>query len=60
MVRIYERMTELMRKGYTTDAMFEAGVVEGLGRTWQDPYRFVYAAHKGLWAHHNTISHDIV
>lgn len=60
MVRVYERMTELMRKGYTTDAMFEAGVVEGLGRELQDPYRFVYAAHKGLWAHHNTISHDIV
>ena len=37
-----------------------SGIMEGTGRTWNDPAKFVYDAHKGFWGHNNTLSHDIV
>jgi hypothetical protein len=40
--------------------MLDAGVLTGLARTWSDPRRFLYAVHKGLWAHHNKLSADVV
>ena len=58
--KIYDRMTELVRKGFTDKDMLDAGVLEGLGHTWTDAKSFMYAASKGLWAHHNTLSHDVV
>ena len=60
LVVVFGKMVELMRKGYTTQAMFDAGVTQGLSRTLDDPRRFVADAHKSIWAHHNTLSHDIV
>ena len=40
--------------------MLAAGIMEGTGRTWNDPAKFVHDAHKGFWGHNNTLSHDIV
>lgn len=60
MLTLYGRFTELMRKGYTTQAMLEGGILDKLPRTLENPGRFVYDVHKGMWAHHNTLSHDIV
>ena len=57
---IYDRMVEQIRKGLSNEDMLAAGVMQGLTRTWNDPKKFVYDAHKGLWAHHNTLSADIV
>ena len=51
---------ERIRKGETNEDMLAAGIMEGTGRTWEDPAKFVYAAHKGIWGHNNTLSHDIV
>jgi glyoxylase-like metal-dependent hydrolase (beta-lactamase superfamily II) len=56
----YSRMTELLRKGYSAKDMLDADVFRGLPRTLDDPQAFAKDAFKGLWAHHNTISHDIV
>ena len=56
----YTRMTELLRKGYSAKDMLDADVFKGLPRTLVDPQTFASDAFKGLWAHHNTISHDIV
>jgi len=56
----YTRMTELLRKGYSAKDMLDADVFKGLPRTLGDPQTFAKDAFKGLWAHHNTISHDIV
>jgi len=56
----YTRMTELLRKGYSAKDMLDADVFKGLPRTLGDPQAFAKDAFKGLWAHHNTISHDIV
>jgi hypothetical protein len=40
--------------------MQKAKLLDGLPRTWADPDTFIYAAHKGIWAHYNKISHTIV
>jgi hypothetical protein len=34
--------------------------MSGLTRTFADPYKFLYDAHKGLWAHHNKLAPNIV
>ncbi|HEY3517148.1 MAG TPA: MBL fold metallo-hydrolase [Gammaproteobacteria bacterium] len=57
---LFERFFERIRKGETNEDMLAAGIMEGTGRTWSDPAKFVYAAHKGFWGHNNTLSHDIV
>jgi glyoxylase-like metal-dependent hydrolase (beta-lactamase superfamily II) len=60
MLTLFERMVELIRQGMSAEEVLEAGVMDGLKRKFDDPFRFVYAAHKSLWAHHNTLSPDIV
>jgi glyoxylase-like metal-dependent hydrolase (beta-lactamase superfamily II) len=57
---LFARFFERIRKGETNDDMLAAGIMEGTGRTWKDPKKFVYDAHKGFWGHNNTLSHDIV
>jgi glyoxylase-like metal-dependent hydrolase (beta-lactamase superfamily II) len=60
MVTAFERVSETFRKGFTTEDMQKARLLDGLPRTWADPDKFLYAAHKGIWAHYNKISHTIV
>ena len=60
MLKIFERMVELVRKGDSAEDIVAAGAMDDLGRKFDDPLKFVYAAHKSLWAHHNTLSPDIV
>jgi len=57
---IFNRMVDMIRKGFTTQDMFGAGVLEGSARPWSDPQKFLHDAHKSIWAHHNTLSPDIV
>ena len=57
---LFARFFERIRKGETNEDMLAAGIMEGTGRTWKDPAKFVYDAHKGFWGHNNTLSHDIV
>jgi hypothetical protein len=38
----------------------EGGVLDGLPRKWKDPYKFLYAAAKGLWGNHNKLDPDVV
>jgi cyclase len=57
---LFDRFFERIRKGETNEDMLAAGIMEGTGRTWMDPKKFVYDAHKGFWGHNNTLSHDIV
>ena len=60
MVMAFDRVSEAFRKGFTTEDMQQARLLDGLPRTWADPDTFLYAAHKGFWAHHDKISHTIV
>jgi glyoxylase-like metal-dependent hydrolase (beta-lactamase superfamily II) len=57
---LYQRLNKLIRSGCSADCMAQEGALEGLGRTWQDPERFLYAAYKGLWAHHYNLAPDIL
>jgi hypothetical protein len=57
---IYERTVDRVREGDDADDMLKAGVLNGLGRTWRAPERFLYDVQKGLWAHHNKLSPNVV
>jgi glyoxylase-like metal-dependent hydrolase (beta-lactamase superfamily II) len=60
MLALFEHMVERVRKGESAEDILDAGVMNGLARSFEDPLKFLYAAHKGMWAHHNTLSPDIV
>lgn len=60
MATVFDRVSDTMRKGFTTEDMQKAKILDGLPRTWADPDTFIYAAHKGMWAHYNKLSHTIV
>ena len=57
---VFDRMVVNLRLGQTAADMLKAGVLDGLPRTFADPAKFLYDAHKGLWAHHNKLMNDIV
>jgi glyoxylase-like metal-dependent hydrolase (beta-lactamase superfamily II) len=60
MAKLFEIMRERVRKGESAEDIVAAGVMNDLGRTFADPHRFIHDAHKGMWAHHNTLSPDVV
>ncbi|HTY49786.1 MAG TPA: MBL fold metallo-hydrolase [Steroidobacteraceae bacterium] len=60
MTLLYGRLVGYITKGMNTAEMLQAGIMENTGRTWQDPQAFMYAAQKGMWAHYNTLSPEIV
>jgi cyclase len=57
---VYTRMTDDLRKGFSAQDMVDAGVLNGLARTWKDPKKFVYDAFKGLWGYQDSIAPNIV
>jgi cyclase len=60
MEKVFDRVSDSMRKGFTTEDMQKAKLLDGLSRTWADPDKFIYDAHKSMWAHYNKLSHTIV
>jgi glyoxylase-like metal-dependent hydrolase (beta-lactamase superfamily II) len=60
LLELFNRMVVHVRLGESSEDMLAAGVLEGLGRTFDDPAGLLYALHKGFWAHHNKLTHDIV
>jgi glyoxylase-like metal-dependent hydrolase (beta-lactamase superfamily II) len=60
MQKLYDRVVELIRTGFTWEDMLAENILDGIGHTWADPKAFMYAVHKGFWAHHNTLMHDVV
>src|SRR5690606_21846786 len=60
MLELFELMVEHVRLGESAEDMLAAGVLAGLGRTFADPAKLLYDLHKGFWAHHNKLMHDIV
>src|SRR6476469_8529440 len=57
---LLDRMRDLVRKGMSAQDMPDAGVMKDLSWTFRDPYRFTYDAHKGYWAHHNSIAPNLL
>jgi glyoxylase-like metal-dependent hydrolase (beta-lactamase superfamily II) len=60
MLELFERMVEHVRLGETPRDMLDLGLLDGLGREFDDPYRLLYDLQKGFWANHNKLMHDIV
>jgi glyoxylase-like metal-dependent hydrolase (beta-lactamase superfamily II) len=57
---LFDRMLELVKKGMSAQEMIDEGLMKGLKRTFADPLKFAYDAHKGYWAHHNTLGGDVL
>jgi glyoxylase-like metal-dependent hydrolase (beta-lactamase superfamily II) len=60
MKTIYDRTVDRVREGDSARDMLDGGVLKGLPRTLSEPYRFLYDLQKGLWAHHNKLSPNVV
>ena len=60
MLEIFERMVEHVRLGETAEDMLTTGVLDGLERAFDDPFKLLYDMHKGFWAHHNKLMPDIL
>ncbi|HEX5229829.1 MAG TPA: MBL fold metallo-hydrolase [Bryobacteraceae bacterium] len=60
MNEVRKRLFDQVRQGEGPQDMLEAGLLNGLPRTWKDPAKFLYDASKGLWAHHDKIDPNVV
>jgi glyoxylase-like metal-dependent hydrolase (beta-lactamase superfamily II) len=60
MEEVRRRLFDQVREGDGPKDMLERGVLKGLARTWSDPYKFLYDAAKGLWAHHDKLGPNVV
>ena len=60
MAKLYERTAALTHKGNSAQDMLDKGVLNDVGRTFQDPYRFLYDAAKGFQAHYTNFGGNVV
>jgi len=60
MEEVRSRIWKRALQGDGPQDMVEAGVLKGLARTWKDPYKFLYDAAKGCWAHHDKLGPNVV
>jgi cyclase len=60
MEEVRVRLFKQVREADGPKDMLEEGVLKGLPRTWKDPYKFLYDAAKGLWAHHDKLDPNVV
>ena len=60
MVKLYDRCAELTHKGNSAQDMLEKGVLNDVGRVFQDPNRFLYDVAKGLQAHYTNFGGNVV
>ncbi len=58
--KLFDRMLDMIKQGMSAQDMLDEGVMKDLPRTFQDPHKFVYDAHKGYWAHHNSLSPNVL
>ena len=60
MEEVRARLFKRVRDGEGPQDMLDGGALKGLARTWKDPYKFLYAAAKGLWGNHNKLDPNVV
>jgi len=60
MEEVRSRMWKRTLQGDSPKDMLEAGVLKGLPRTWKDPYKFLYDAAQGMFAHHNKLDPAVI
>src|SRR6476659_9093162 len=57
---LFDRMLDLIKKGMSAQDMLDAGLMKDLKRNFRDPRKFAYDAHKGYWAHHNSLGGEVL
>jgi cyclase len=60
MLKLYDRLTKLTTQGNSAQDMLDAGALNDVGRTFEDPYRFLYDVAKSNWAHYTNFGGNIV
>ena len=60
MEEVRDRLFTQVREGKGPEDMLEAGLLDGLPRSWNDPDKFLHDAAKGMWAHHNKLDRNVV
>ena len=60
MEEVRSRVWARILKGDSPADMLKNGVLNGLPRTWKDPYRFLYDAAQGMFAHHNKLDPAVI
>jgi glyoxylase-like metal-dependent hydrolase (beta-lactamase superfamily II) len=60
METVRDRLFKQVREGDGPKDMLEEDVLKGLARVWKDPYKFLYDAAKGCWAHHDKLGPNVV
>ncbi len=59
-VKLYDLTSALYHKGHSAQDILEKGVLNDVGRTFQDPFRFLYDAVKGYQAHYTNFGGNVV
>jgi glyoxylase-like metal-dependent hydrolase (beta-lactamase superfamily II) len=57
---LYDTLVDQIRMGFDYEDSLATGIMDNLPRQLDDPAKFLYDAHKGLWAHHNKLEPNIV
>ena len=60
MEEVRTRVWMRILKGDSPRDMLDGGVLNGLGHTWKDPYKFLYDAAQGMFAHHNKLDPSVI
>jgi cyclase len=60
MEEVRSRVWKRVLKGDSPRDMLASGVLAGLPRTWKDPYKFLYDAAQGMFAHHNKLDPSVI
>jgi glyoxylase-like metal-dependent hydrolase (beta-lactamase superfamily II) len=60
MWKLYDRTAQLTSKGNSAQDMLDIGVLNDVGRQFQDPFRFLYDVAKGLQAHYTNFGGNVV
>ena len=60
MEEVRTRVWKRTLQGDSPKDMLEGGVLNGLARTWKDPYKFLNDAAKGMFAHHNKLDPAVI
>jgi glyoxylase-like metal-dependent hydrolase (beta-lactamase superfamily II) len=57
---LYDILWARVRAGESAEDILRSGALDALPRRFDDPLRLLSDCHKGMWAHYNTLSPDIV
>jgi glyoxylase-like metal-dependent hydrolase (beta-lactamase superfamily II) len=60
MVKLYDITSALNHKGHSAEDMVKKGVLDDVGRKFQDPHRFLYDAVKGFQGHYTNFGGNVV